>query len=59
MISPGSCEPFGKGRVQIELIQISSKDRAVLMCFEGDPAFCHRRVLTDMMQAMGYSVIEL
>jgi uncharacterized protein (DUF488 family) len=42
-----------------ELIKISEKDRVALMCFERDPALCHRSVLVDIMQERGFSVIEL
>jgi len=43
----------------MELIRLSLRDRVALMCFERDPAICHRSVLTDMMHDRGFTVVEL
>ncbi|MCK4970804.1 MAG: DUF488 domain-containing protein, partial [Thermoplasmata archaeon] len=41
------------------LIRMASENRTALLCYERDPEFCHRGVLTDVLGEMGFSILEI
>jgi uncharacterized protein (DUF488 family) len=41
------------------LIRMASENRTALLCYERDPEFCHRRVLTDVLEEKGFSIVEI
>lgn len=42
-----------------EIINLGSKQRIVLLCFEKDPSYCHRGVIADYLRKKGYKVKDL
>jgi uncharacterized protein (DUF488 family) len=41
------------------LCELAARSPTCLLCFERDPARCHRRVLTERMAARGFAVVDL
>jgi uncharacterized protein (DUF488 family) len=53
LATPGAQEAF----VHLEAL---ARERPIcLMCFERDPALCHRRILAERLQARGFSCVDL
>jgi uncharacterized protein (DUF488 family) len=42
-----------------EIIELGSKQRIALLCFEKDPEYCHRGVIADYLRKKGYKVKDL
>jgi uncharacterized protein (DUF488 family) len=41
-------------------LEALARERPIcLMCFERDPALCHRRILAERLQARGFSCVDL
>ena len=40
------------------LVRLASESGIALLCYERDPEFCHRRVLTKFLEGKGYSIVE-
>ena len=41
------------------LVRLASEIRIALVCYERDPEFCHRRVLTEVLEDKGFSIVEV
>lgn len=41
------------------LCELATRSPTCLMCFERDPARCHRRVLAERMEARGFVTVDL
>jgi uncharacterized protein (DUF488 family) len=41
------------------LDEAARRDIVCLMCFERDPAVCHRRIIADRLKARGFEVLDL
>ena len=41
------------------LCDLAVRSPTCLMCFERDPARCHRRVLAERMEARGFITVDL
>ena len=39
--------------------ELAEKRPSALLCYEADPAQCHRRILTDRLEAQGFEVTDL
>jgi uncharacterized protein (DUF488 family) len=39
--------------------ELAGKRPSALLCYEADPAQCHRRILTDRLAGQGFEVIDL
>lgn len=39
--------------------ELAQKRPSALLCYEADPACCHRRILTDRLQEQGFEVVDL
>ena len=42
-----------------ELCTLADRTPICLLCFEREPAHCHRRVLAERMQARGFTTVDL
>ena len=42
-----------------DIIEYGQTQMIALMCYEKDPDYCHRGVLSDMIRSRGYGVIEI
>jgi uncharacterized protein (DUF488 family) len=42
-----------------ELCTLADRTPICLLCFEREPARCHRRVLAERMQARGFTTVDL
>lgn len=42
-----------------ELADLAGREPVCLLCFERDPAGCHRRVLTERLARRGFAVVDL
>ena len=42
-----------------ELFTLADRTPICLLCFEREPARCHRRVLAERMQARGFATVDL
>lgn len=42
-----------------ELFTLADRTPICLLCFEREPARCHRRVLAERMQARGFTTVDL
>jgi uncharacterized protein (DUF488 family) len=38
---------------------VAEKRPSALLCYEADPAHCHRRILTDRLHEQGFEVVDL
>lgn len=47
------------GRALDELADLATAAPTCLLCFERDPARCHRRVLAERLEARGFAVVDL
>src|SRR6185312_13491522 len=43
----------------VDAADLASKRPSVLLCYEADPAQCHRRILTDRLHEQGFEVVDL
>jgi uncharacterized protein (DUF488 family) len=50
-------EEFGEG--VLELTQLAGRYRTAIMCAEGLPERCHRRLISDWLQIHGTKVLHL
>jgi uncharacterized protein (DUF488 family) len=41
-----------------ELITMGQQEKVAMMCFEADPDYCHRGVVSDMIRERGFEVID-
>lgn len=39
--------------------ELAGSTPAALLCYEADPAQCHRRILTDRLHEQGFEVVDL
>lgn len=42
-----------------ELVALAGEQPVCLLCFERDPALCHRRLLTERLAARGFTAVDL
>jgi uncharacterized protein (DUF488 family) len=42
-----------------KLMELASKNRAVIMCLESYPSGCHRRFIADRLKEVGWEVIHI
>lgn len=43
----------------VQLAEISSTKNCCLLCFERDPAVCHRSIVTEKLRGFGFKTIDL
>jgi len=43
----------------VDAADLAAKRPSVLLCYEADPAQCHRRILTDRLHEQGFEVVDL
>jgi uncharacterized protein (DUF488 family) len=43
----------------VDAAELAEKRPSSLLCYEADPAQCHRRILTDRLAEQGFEVIDL
>ena len=41
-----------------ELITMGQQEKVAMMCFEADPDYCHRGVVSDMIRERGFEVVD-
>jgi uncharacterized protein (DUF488 family) len=49
----------GAGAALDSLAELARDRRVCLLCFERDPANCHRRILSDRLASKGFTVTDL
>jgi uncharacterized protein (DUF488 family) len=42
-----------------DMAELAEKRPSALLCYEADPADCHRRILTDRLTEQGFEVADL
>ena len=42
-----------------ELAELAAREPVCLMCFERDPAMCHRRIVAERLAARGLAAVDL
>lgn len=42
-----------------ELIEFASKQATCLLCFERDPAICHRTIVAQQLSVQGFTIVNL
>ena len=56
------CEQLATEGAQIafeQLAEMAAKQPVCLLCFERDPARCHRRIIAERLQQRGFKAIDL
>jgi uncharacterized protein (DUF488 family) len=39
--------------------ELADNRPSALLCYEADPAHCHRRILTDRLAEQGFDVVDI
>jgi uncharacterized protein (DUF488 family) len=42
-----------------EIVLMGQEGKIAMMCYENDPNFCHRSVVSDMIRRMGFEVVDV
>src|SRR5215207_10357401 len=56
------CEQLASGAAQAqleELAELAGKEPICLLCFERDPAQCHRRIVAERLAKRGFKTVDL
>ena len=56
------CEQLATGSAQAqleELTELAGKEPICLLCFERDPAQCHRRIVAERLAKRGFKTVDL
>ena len=56
------CEQLASGAAQAqleELAELAGKEPICLLCFERDPAQCHRRIVAERLAKRGFTTVDL